>query len=57
MICQLISSTDQQGEPTIRQLLPQLSKILEQVLSPPEEQLDADTRAKVSEMFTHITNA
>lgn len=53
----LTNSTDQQGEPTVAKLLPQLVKIFEQVLSPPEEQLDTETRAKVSEMLNHVRNA
>ncbi|KAL8946125.1 MAG: hypothetical protein Q9222_007434, partial [Ikaeria aurantiellina] len=43
-----------QGEPTILSLTPQLLPVLEQVLGPPEEQLDEGTREQVVEMVRFI---
>lgn len=36
--------TDDSNEPTIQQLTPKLIPVLEQVLGPPEEQLEKETR-------------
>ncbi|KAI9712817.1 MAG: hypothetical protein M1820_001439 [Bogoriella megaspora] len=44
----------QAGNPTMRQLTPQLTPILEKVLGPPEEQLDGDTRQQVTELAKYL---
>jgi len=44
------------SEPTIQQLTPKLIPVLQQVLSPPEEQLEDDeTRALVQELLSHLS--
>jgi len=45
----------QHGNPTIQQLTPKLLPIFEQVLAPPEDQLDDETRAKVQEMAKYLS--
>jgi ABC-type cobalt transport system substrate-binding protein len=41
---------DEQGNPTIQQLTPQLKGVFEKVLSPPEDQLEPQTRTMVQQM-------
>ncbi|KAH7027929.1 importin beta-4 [Microdochium trichocladiopsis] len=44
------------SEPTVQQLTPKLIPVFQQVLSPPEEQLEDDaTRALVQELLTHLS--
>ncbi len=39
---------DQQNEPTVGQLTPQLVQVFEKVMAPPEEQLDQETRVLIA---------
>lgn len=45
---------DQANEPTILQATTLIKPILEKVLSPPEEQLDDETRAQVMQLAQHL---
>ncbi|KAL6709962.1 hypothetical protein ACN47E_000747 [Coniothyrium glycines] len=44
----------QHQEPTVQQLTPQLMPVFEKVLSPPEEQLEDETRAQLVELVQHL---
>ncbi|KAF2713475.1 ARM repeat-containing protein [Pleomassaria siparia CBS 279.74] len=53
-IFRMIVQLYQANEPTIVQLTPQLMKVLEAVLSPPEEQLEEETRSQLTELVTYL---
>jgi hypothetical protein len=44
----------QQNEPTVQQLTPQLMPVFEKVLSPPEEQLEEETRSQLVELVQYL---
>jgi hypothetical protein len=46
--------TDQAGDATIQGLTAQIKPIIEKVLSPPEDQLDEETRTKVLELVKYL---
>ncbi len=46
--------TDAQKEPTVTQLMPKLVPILQQVLQPPTEQLDDETRELIQQALSNI---
>lgn len=46
----LTHCSDKQSNGTVQQLMPQLSAVFQKVLSPPEDQLDAETRQAVQAM-------
>lgn len=45
---------DQANEPTIQQLTPSLMPVFEKVLSPPEEQLEDETRSQLVELVKYL---
>lgn len=45
---------DQKQDPTVQQLTPQLMPIFEKVLSPPEEQLEEETRSQLVELVQYL---
>jgi hypothetical protein len=45
---------DQANEPTVQQLTPQLMSVFEQVLGPPEEQLEEETRSQLVELVKYL---
>ena len=47
-------TTDQANEPTIQQATPTLMPIFEQVLGPPEDQLEDETRAQLVELVKYL---
>lgn len=53
-IFECIVALYQAGNETMQSLTPQLVPVLGQVLSPPKEQLDDETRAKVKETINHL---
>ncbi len=50
----MLTGLDQHNNATVRELTPQLISIFAQVLGPPEEQLDAETREKVKETVKYL---
>jgi hypothetical protein len=46
----LLSFLDQTGNPVIQQLTPQVAPVIQKVLSPPEEQLDDETREQLVQL-------
>ncbi|KAF1997280.1 ARM repeat-containing protein [Amniculicola lignicola CBS 123094] len=53
-IFSMIVKAYQANNPTVQQLTPQLMVVFEKVLSPPEEQLEDDTRAQLIELVQHL---
>lgn len=54
MFYQLTYVADQSGDPTMRQLTPQLKPVLEKVLGPPDEQLEEETRQLLLQLVQYI---
>ena len=50
----LIRKIDQNGNEEIQRLTPQVKPVIEKVLSPPEDQLDEETKAKVLELVKYL---
>lgn len=50
----LTRETDQNGNEEIQRLTPHVKPVIEKVLSPPEDQLDEETKGKVLELVKYL---